>query len=87
MMGLEKQQDGKKPKREIAELPGDKVASIEWNHADRLEYNGKRFIKMSRIMGRSIRGPHRVQSVQLWLCIEVNGSFPARTVIVPEFLK
>lgn len=85
---MEQQQtEGKKPKRELAQPDGDRIMSVKWETGDALEYNGKRYIKMSRIMGRPMINSSSQKIAQLWLCIDPTGTFPARTVVVPEFVK
>lgn len=66
---------------------GHQVLSLQLAQGDVLDYMGKKYIKMSRMLARTIDGATSRRGVVLWLCIEASGNFPSRTVIVPEFVR
>ena len=63
------------------------VLSLQLAQGDVLDYMGKKYIKMARMLARTIDGATSRRGVVLWLCIEATGNFPSRTVIVPEFVR
>lgn len=77
----------RKEKREMAKPEGHRVLDTIFETGDFLEYNGSRYVKMSRIIRRRHNSPGLKSDVSLWLCIEATGRYPARTMIVPEFHK
>lgn len=84
----QQQTDGKKQKRELPAPEGDRVASVNFTQQERLEYAGRSYIKMSQIIkSYTLDSASSRRPMRLWLCIEAGGTFPARTVIVPEFVK
>lgn len=66
---------------------GDSVLSMLLHSDDLLEYRGRKYIKMSKVIQRVLDGNGSRRQVVLWMCIEASGTFPSPTLIVPEFLK
>lgn len=88
---MAKKSDSKESEKEtISSSPDagcDRISSLVYSSADILEYGGRKYLKMFRLMGRpnGPSAPADKKRCQLWACIEFSGMFPARTVVVPEF--
>lgn len=75
------------PKKVLPVQEGHQVLSMLLAQGDLLEYMGKKYIRMSRMIARTLDTASSRRGVVLWLCIEATGNFPSRTVIVPEFVR
>ena len=85
---IEEERTSRREQRKKPAMPeAHQVLSLQLAQGDVLDYMGKKYIKMSRMLARTIDGATSRRGVVLWLCIEATGNFPSRTVIVPEFVR